>query len=245
MFGRVASYVDSYLGIQSITSKGLEAVADVALPAVASRCSAGTLLSPPVFDNFLLIGELHATSLTDLADDRVFICNGFDAVIPHVDSDDLASVSQGPWTILSSLDPESDKTVLCEIFVFTACRKTLSLAIMGARFTQISINSLKALGALNGSPQVEAHTKLDWVAESHALSNASACLGLRCHGANPPRATDKGHIDTASFRMHQGSGRESCLSTLELTPTDDGQDSQDTFSKQTQLPACSDPCSDQ
>ncbi|KAK7403411.1 hypothetical protein QQX98_010824 [Neonectria punicea] len=156
ILARVASYDDSYLGIRSITSKGFEAVADVAVPAIMSQYCAepAFTLSPPIFDNFLLIAELHASSLGDLADD-VYICNGFDAVIPHVHP---GRNSDGPWTVLSSLDLENDKTVLCDIFVFSA-HGVLSLEILGASLTRVPIRSLqKALQAMNGTQQLQSQT---------------------------------------------------------------------------------------
>lgn len=55
ILARVASYDNSYLCIQSITSKGLEAVAGVTLPSIMSQCCAETVFDPSIFDNFLLI----------------------------------------------------------------------------------------------------------------------------------------------------------------------------------------------
>ncbi|KAG5757376.1 hypothetical protein H9Q70_000026 [Fusarium xylarioides] len=163
ILARVASYDNSYLGIQSITSKGLEAVADVAMPAIMSQCCAETVFSPPIFDNFLLIAELHASSLGDLADD-VYICNGFNAVIPHAQPGDMVRKSEGPWMVLSCLNRESDKTIVCDIFVFSAHYNILSLEIIGASLTRVPIRSLqKALEAMNGTQQIQGQTARDTV----------------------------------------------------------------------------------
>nr|ALQ32819.1 putative polyketide synthase [Fusarium dlaminii] len=161
VLARVASYDNSYLGIQSITSKGFEAVADVAMPAIMSQVCAETVFSPPIFDNFLLIAELHASSLGDLGDD-VYICNGFNAVIPHVNPGDMIQKSEGPWTVLSCLDRENDKTIICDIFVFSAHCNVLSLEIIGASLTRVPIRSLqKALEAMNGIEQIQRQTVQD------------------------------------------------------------------------------------
>ncbi|EXL96180.1 hypothetical protein NOF04DRAFT_10075 [Fusarium oxysporum II5] len=66
---RVASYDNSYLGIQSNTSRGLEVVADATMPAIMSQACSETAFGPPIFDNLLLVAELHASSLGSLADD--------------------------------------------------------------------------------------------------------------------------------------------------------------------------------
>nr|ALQ32926.1 putative polyketide synthase [Fusarium redolens] len=162
ILARVANYDNSYLGIQSITSKGLEAVADVAMPAIMSQVSEETVFSPPIFDNFLLIAELHASSLGDLGDDDVYICNGFNAVIPHAHPGDMGRKSEGPWMVLSCLDRENNKTIVCDIFVFSAHRNMLSLEIIGAGLTRVPIHSLqKALESMNGIQQIQGQTALD------------------------------------------------------------------------------------
>ncbi|CAF3478673.1 unnamed protein product [Fusarium graminearum] len=158
ILARVATYDNRYLGIQSITSKGLEAVADVAMPTIMSQACAGTVFSPPIFDNFLLIAELHASSLEDLAED-VYICNGFDAVIPHAHPGDMVSKCEGPWMVLSYLNRENDKTVSCDIFVTSADRDILLLEIIGASLKRIPIRSLqKALESINGIQQIQGST---------------------------------------------------------------------------------------
>lgn len=164
ILARVARYDSRYLGIQSIASKDLEAVADITMPTVMSQSSAERFPSPPIFDNFLLIAELHASSLGDLADDQVYICNGFDAIIPHVDvaAADATAMFQGPWEVLSTLDRRGEKSLLSDIFVFSASHKRLVLSIMGANMTQVAISSLeRALRAVNGFPKVSPQAGLD------------------------------------------------------------------------------------
>ncbi|KAF4447576.1 polyketide synthase [Fusarium austroafricanum] len=160
---RVASYDNSYLGIQSITSKGLEAVANIAMPAVMSQACAETAFGPPIFDNFLLVAELHASSLGDLADD-VYICNSINAVIPHVHPGDREPKFEGPWMVFSCLNQENDKTIVCDIFVFSAHRNILLLEIIGASLTRVPISSLqKALESMNGIQQIQGQTARDAV----------------------------------------------------------------------------------
>ncbi|PNP73507.1 hypothetical protein FNYG_13157 [Fusarium nygamai] len=158
---RVASYDNRYLGIQSIATKGLEAVADVTIPSIMSQVCAETVFSPPIFDNFLLVAELHASSLGDLADD-IYICNGFNAVIPHVRHREMEPSFEGPWMVLSCLNADNDKTILCDIFVFSAHRDVLFLEIIGASLARVPIRSLqKALESMNGTQQIQAQTARD------------------------------------------------------------------------------------
>ncbi|KAK0645193.1 Non-reducing polyketide synthase andM [Lasiodiplodia hormozganensis] len=148
VLGRVAIYSDAYFGIQSVTSRGLEAVGDVTMPEIASQGHAGTALNPPTFDNFLLVAELHAGVLGACQSDKIYICNGIDAIIPQAGCGD----QEGPWTVYSKLNPKSDATVLSDIFVFNARQKTLFLAILGASFSAVPETSLKkALEAMNGN----------------------------------------------------------------------------------------------
>ncbi|KAF6842713.1 Iterative polyketide synthase CazM 5 [Colletotrichum musicola] len=144
LMGRVAKYDDAYFAIRSIASRGLEAVGDVDVLPVMSRCRAGAALSPPAFDNFLLVAELHAGSLGDLADDHLYICGGFDAIVPHASPGEPSSrPARGPWTVLSTLGRRDDKTVACDILVFDAQTRMLFLSILGARLTQVPARSLQ------------------------------------------------------------------------------------------------------
>ncbi|OLN95511.1 Iterative polyketide synthase CazM 5 [Colletotrichum chlorophyti] len=163
IMGRVASYDDRYFGIRFIASRGLEAVGDVELLPIESECRAGIALSPPVFDNFLLVAELHAGSLGDLAEDHLYICGGFDAIIPHISSsEDSSSQPEGPWTVLSTLERDNEKTVTSDILVFDARKKTLFLSILGAKLTQIPKRSLqKVLEEINVSGPAKIKDDLD------------------------------------------------------------------------------------
>ncbi|POR36056.1 Polyketide synthase [Tolypocladium paradoxum] len=245
ILGQVAAYDDSYFGIRSITSKGLEAVGDVATPAIASRCCAGTMFTPPVFDNFFLVAELHASSLGDLANDHVYICNGFDAVVPQIHPGDPAPKLEGPWLVLSSLDRENGKTIVCDIFVFSARHKTLSLAILGARLTQVPIPSLqKALEAMNSVEQVNSKTALGtsdpklpvgtWDASSTSTAVIDDAIDM-----DSPRIRGDPHADLPIEQMRQEihSGlsprRGSVPSVFQLSATDDTEDSSGSSSKET------------
>lgn len=244
ILGRVAVYDDSYFGIRSIASKGLEAVGNVSMPAIASQCRAGTILSPPVFDNFLLAAELHASSLGDLADDHIYICSGFDAVVPQIHPGDPASKPEGPWTVLSSLDRENDKTIVCDITVFSARDKTLFLSILGARFTQVPIGSLqKALEAINGFGQVNGKTTFGSSDNklpigTWGISSTQAAVIHDHIEVDSLRIRDDVHIDLPIGQMRQDiySGLSPRLGSVpslsQLTPTNDSKDSSDHSSKQ-------------
>ncbi|GKT46889.1 citrinin polyketide synthase [Colletotrichum spaethianum] len=161
LMSRVASYDDKYFGIRLIASRGLEAVAHVEDLPVVSQCRTGAALSPPLFDNFLLVAEMHAGSLGDLADDHLYICGGFDKIVPHAPSRNPESHPEGPWKVLSTLERGHDKTVVCDILVFNARDKTLSLSIIGARLRQIPVKSVqKVLEEINTTEPSKAENEL-------------------------------------------------------------------------------------
>lgn len=185
ILGQVANYADSYLAIRSMTSKGLEAVGIVETPIITSQCGEGALIVPPLFDNFLLVAELHANSLGDLAHDHLYICSGFDSITLQDPAGNSPSKPTTQWTVHSSLDQENDKTVVCDIFVFNPCLKTLHLTIIGARFTQVPILSLqKALGALDHAGRGRNQPTLD-----SNTSGENSMLGIWATSAIPTVAT--------------------------------------------------------
>jgi acyl transferase domain-containing protein len=143
MMGRVATYDDNYLGIRLIASSGLKAVAKVERLPILSQCRDGAAMIPPLFDNFLLAAEMHASSLGSLADDSVYICNGFDSIVPHASTWNSESRPEGPWKVLSTMEQEHNGTVFCDILVFSEAEKSLSLSILGARLIQIPVRSLQ------------------------------------------------------------------------------------------------------
>ncbi|RDA95879.1 hypothetical protein CP533_5182 [Ophiocordyceps camponoti-saundersi (nom. inval.)] len=235
MMGRTAVYHDEYFGIQSITCKALEAVGCVSMPVMASRCSAETVFSPPIFDNFLLVAELHASSLAELGNDHIYVCSGFDVVVPQSSSGEAAPEYQGPWTVLSSLDQESDRKVVCDIFVFSA-HKALFLAIMGVRFNKISIRSFrKEIQAVNGT------SKVDESVPSETSDGYSLPVGSSDEAVNAMRDLRDVEVELPNAsHSHEQQGRSlrrrASLTSL-VTSTDDSTDSLGTPSKQSLLQA--------
>lgn len=156
VLGRVASYKDDDFGIRSLTSKGLEAVSKVVMPAIAKptalkgKAPSKTIFAPSIFDNFLLVAEMHASNLDDCSGDQVYICSGIDAVIPY-------GLQQGPWTVFSRLERASgggnqQGSVMSDIFVFNALDNTLAYVILGASFLKVPIHSLQTrLDTMNGA----------------------------------------------------------------------------------------------
>ncbi|RCI09437.1 hypothetical protein L249_3717 [Ophiocordyceps polyrhachis-furcata BCC 54312] len=234
MMGRTAVYDDDYFGIQSIASKALEAVGCVSMPVMASRCSAETVFSPPILDNFLLVAELHASSLAELGNDHIYVCSGFDVVVPQSSSSETASEYQGPWTVLSSLDQESDRKVICDIFVFSAHHNALFLAIMGVRFNKISIRSFrKEMQAANGTRQVDESVPSE-ASEGHRLPERSSDEAINAMRGLQDFGEELSDANLAHQQVDRGLRRRASLTSL-VTSTDDSTDSLGTPSKQSLL----------
>ncbi|KAK7974463.1 hypothetical protein PG989_016311 [Apiospora arundinis] len=153
MMAQVADYDKSYMGIRSIACKDFEAVGEVDIPAIAAERCAATAFIPPLFDNLLIVGELHASSLEGLVRDNLYICKSIDSVITHDGlQGPLGTEKRGPWTVHSSLERESAKDLVSDMIVFRPDQKAPVLSILGARFTQISTRSLRrALESVNGA----------------------------------------------------------------------------------------------
>lgn len=163
MMAQVADYDKSYMGIRCIACKDFEAVGEVDIPSIAAERCAATAFNPPLFDNLLIVGELHASSLEGLVRDNLYICKSIDSVITHDGLQGSLSEKEGPWTVHSSLERESAKDLVSDMIVFRPGQKAPVLSILGARFTQISTRSLRrALESVNGvTEDNEFSAKLD------------------------------------------------------------------------------------
>lgn len=156
LLSQMAIYEDDYFGIQSITTRGHEAVGDITTPLIASRSCVGAMLAPPLFDSFLLIAELHASSFGNVAGDYAYICNGIGSVLSYTDIGDLTLGSDNRWKVFSSLHSENETTIVVDIAVYNACRKTLVQVILGVRLKKIHTRSLRvSLEAINSSGETK------------------------------------------------------------------------------------------
>ncbi|KAK8073462.1 hypothetical protein PG994_004361 [Apiospora phragmitis] len=151
MMAQVADYEKSYMGIRRIACKDYEAVGEVDIPAIAAEKCAATAFNPPLFDNLLIVGELHASSLEGLDRDNLFICKSIESVITHDGLQGSVAEKEGPWMVHSSLERESATDLVSDMIVFRPGQKAPVLSILGARFTQIPTRSLRrALESVNG-----------------------------------------------------------------------------------------------
>lgn len=141
LLSQLVSFTPESFRIQSIAMKDVEAVAQVMLSPVvrsASISQPATGMHPLIFDNSLLVAEMHANNQEDCPTNQVYICHGLDAVIPR-------SSSMGPWTVYSKLHRCSGDAglVINDIFVFNSCNKTLELVILGAKFSRVLLGSFE------------------------------------------------------------------------------------------------------
>lgn len=162
----VADYDKTYMGIRSIISKGYEGVGLVDMPAIAAEKCAATALIPPLFDNILIAGEIHAGSLEGLDRDSLYICKSIESVIPHVGLQGATSKEQGPWTVHSRLEREGDREMICDLIVFKPGQKTPALSILGAQFTQVPTRSLRQALLLVNQSEAVAVPALPMVSET-------------------------------------------------------------------------------
>ncbi|CAN8103572.1 unnamed protein product [Discula destructiva] len=186
VLGRLADYSAEYFGIQFLATKGWEAVAEVVMPSILTS-GISTLpkagFSPTLFDNFLLVAEMHANNLDDCQADQVHICNGIDAVIPY-------GLREGPWTIYSRLskgttgDKRKDTAVVSDIFAFNPNDNALEFVILGACFSRVRRSVLQdVVDGLNGARTVRPSV-------SSTASQPQIYLGL------PKVVSDRSDIDS-------------------------------------------------
>ncbi|KAK8876907.1 polyketide synthase [Apiospora arundinis] len=223
MMAQVADYDKSYMGIRSIACKDFEAVGEVDIPSIAAERCAATAFIPPLFDNLLIVGELHASSLEGLVRDNLYICKSIDSVITHDGlQGPLGSEKRGPWTVHSSLERESAKDLVSDMIVFRPDQKAPVLSILGARFTQISTRSLRrALESVNGAA---AENSNEFSAPTTTRFGPPSGINSRSQAySNPEIESDKGVRPRLNnpIRSHSASDLilDNCSDTSALSST--------------------------
>ncbi|KAL3483263.1 hypothetical protein BJX62DRAFT_249632 [Aspergillus germanicus] len=155
---RVVECAPSYRGIQSTTIRDLEAVTRVTISQEQGQTK--SLCSPPTLDHFILAAEMHILSLQECSQQDVFVCSEITAIIP------LASAPlsrRGSWMVYTKLSWADERSILCDTLVFDTASQQSILALLGARYTRASINSLrKAISLANShKEQQQKQTMLD------------------------------------------------------------------------------------
>ncbi|KAL4882675.1 hypothetical protein BJY04DRAFT_217168 [Aspergillus karnatakaensis] len=152
-FRQVVNYAAYYQGVKRIVSKDNESVGSVHLPHGQTPGFHTTRVDPVLLDNFLQVAGIHVNCLSDRTDEEVYICTQLDE-LAMTDSFTSRWREIPTWTVYSTFERTSDKTLSNDILVYDAESGELMVMFIGATFRSTSMNSLaKILSKLNTNAQ--------------------------------------------------------------------------------------------
>ncbi|KAJ5357675.1 CAZyme family CE10 [Penicillium brevicompactum] len=153
----VTNYGDYFRGVKQVFANGREASGLVSMMPSTTE----TNCNPILLDNFLQVAGIHVNCLSDRQPSEVFVCNaiGETFVINSLLKQENGA-SPSTWKVYTSYVRPSKTEIACDIYVMDCQTDTLSAAMMGVRFTSVSIRSLtRALAKLNNNVLETAETQ--------------------------------------------------------------------------------------
>ncbi|KAF2973312.1 hypothetical protein GQX73_g379 [Xylaria multiplex] len=138
LFERVVKYDAVYQGVQHIAAKegrvaGIVSIADLA--DAPDRC----LVHPLAVDNFIQVAGLHVNALREDDPSCVYICSQIEDI--YTLENWMEAV--GSWLVYSICTPNGNRELLNDIFVLDAATKSLTMMIIGCRFTKTPIEKMR------------------------------------------------------------------------------------------------------
>lgn len=141
LFSRVVNYSGPYQGLKSVAAKNSRIAGTVvALPEFATDT---VLTSPPTVDSWMQIGGVHANSFYPCPDDEVYVFTQVDRVQFGPKYTTPSAEGSSSWKIFSNLTSNGPKEISNDIFVFDSVSQELVVLILGARFHNVRLASLK------------------------------------------------------------------------------------------------------
>ncbi|KAK4173355.1 putative polyketide synthase, partial [Triangularia setosa] len=157
LFSSVVDYATYYQGVRCLTAHDNEAVGLVGAP--ISEAPAGMhkgICDPVALDNFLQVAGIHVNCLRPKDDGQVFMCTAIEEIIISR----AYTQSSAGWKVYTSYDIATDAAeMINDILVYDGESNKLVVAIMGATFRGVSLNSLeRTLSRLSGTARSAAST---------------------------------------------------------------------------------------
>ena len=147
IFSRVVDYSVPYRGLRSVSSKDGRLAGTVA--ASAESIQKDSLMNPALLDSWLQIGGINANNFYPYSDDEVYVFTKLDHL--QFGNGYQPPTASSSWVIYSIVSSDGPKELAHDIFVFDAVSKRLNVLILGARFDNVRLSSLrKVLARVNG-----------------------------------------------------------------------------------------------
>ncbi|KAI9714707.1 MAG: Type I Iterative PKS [Chrysothrix sp. TS-e1954] len=149
VFSRVVEYSAAYRGLKSVSAKNSRIAGTV----VASPQSIkdDSLTNPPLVDSWMQIAGINANNFYPCPDDQVYVFTKLDYI--QFGSDYQSPDASASWIVYSILSSGGTEGLTNDIFVFDQVSRRLVVLILGARFNNVRLGSLrKVLSRVNGSP---------------------------------------------------------------------------------------------
>lgn len=151
VFSQVVKYAPYYKGLRNAVASNGEAIGDVVMPQGKEvDCISSCMSDPLAVDSFLQLAGVHINFLRGDRDHKfVRVCNGIGQVAwssaflkASEARDDSPSKS---WRLYSHMETASETTTIHDVFVLDIVTGAVVLAILGAEFVEVRMDSLQRL----------------------------------------------------------------------------------------------------
>ncbi|KAI0541767.1 hypothetical protein GGR58DRAFT_456118 [Xylaria digitata] len=138
IFDRVVKYDVVYQGVQHIAAKegrvaGIVSIVDL------GDAPDRSLAHPLAVDNFIQVAGLHVNALREDDPSYVYICSQIEDIYTL----ENWAEATGSWLVYSICTPNGERELLNDIYILDATTKTLTMMIIGCRFTKTPIEKMR------------------------------------------------------------------------------------------------------
>lgn len=141
VFTNVVTYAEFYKGVRTVSAKGCDLTATIALPELTEPILSQSRAKPLAVDNSIQIVGLQLNCLNACKESDVSVCTKVDRL--HMNSAFMEESLEGKsWTVYSNFTTGKNKDVISDIFVFDRRTKKLVLHVLGVHFQKIMKKSL-------------------------------------------------------------------------------------------------------
>jgi acyl carrier protein len=155
VFSQVVRYAPYYKGLRNAVACNGEAVGDVVMPQGKEvDCLSSCISDPLALDSFVQLAGVHINFLRGDRDDRfVRVCNGIGQVAwsaaflkaSDASDDSSKAAPSKHWRLYSHMETASETTTTHDVFVLDVVTGAVVLAILGAEFVEVRMDSLQRL----------------------------------------------------------------------------------------------------
>ena len=137
----IVIFDEQFRGIRSIAAVDKEAAGVVVKSAIAGATPDEKMCDAPMLDSMMQFAGLLVNYFTHPSDEELRVCSQIERFEIGGDYDPEA----GKWIVYANLIEDSEKEILCDVYVFEAERRKLVIAMLGFIFFKSNRASLRRM----------------------------------------------------------------------------------------------------